>query len=255
MFRFSLSTNIFIGLGLGIFSSLADELPILDAQFAAKFESDKREYLQRHQVNSGNPDAFTNNAEALLGEVTARDLVSRATALANRWIERTESITTSNEEIGECVDRLLRKHFKVITDEDTTVALDLVRHQLPVITTDRYGINASGVTYTYGGLYCLDEKPAYTGRSGTSETHLCNYLFTELVFPNYPSNVEALAHAIIHESLHRVPASGKSFLGWPFEKYEAWPEMYARMSFEESLRNPDSYASFARDAAKCPDTP
>ncbi|MEE9287486.1 MAG: hypothetical protein V3W33_05375 [Gammaproteobacteria bacterium] len=274
---------------------LADGEPSLDAEFTIKFDAAKRTYLQQRQDDLGTSPNSTDGHSAGVEKLSAHELIDEATAEANRWIDKALAVTSPNETLSMCIDsinkhrsgtthyeaiwecaewlyknqpvttpreassecaeELLQKHFKAITTADMTVANYWVHNQLPLIKTHRYGINSNDVTYTYGGFFCLDDKPAYTAKSGTSNTHLCDYLFKEYVFPDYPSDVDALAHTLIHESLHRVPPAQKRLLGWPFERYEAWSEKYARMSFEESLRNPDSYASFIRDAHRCPDTP
>ena len=172
-----------------------------------------------------------------------------ATAEANRWIDATLlKLPPSVASASSCMDALLIQHFNATSPSDKKLAASEAVKHLTGVKNDKYGINSTNAVYGIGGYGCTElvfgKSSGYTRKFQSTTTQFCPEVWTD-TFSEYPS-LNALTRTIIHEALHR--------LRWWLDKgiIDDKPVAYKQLTVAQTTTNPDTYAMFAMEAAKCP---
>lgn len=242
-------------------------LPKLDDGFAANFEKQKITYADAEAASydpgttDGSPDRAATVRKIVadvreritkqLAGLTGEDLISSATALANRWIAVAfDQLKKPATEASPCVLAAFEKHFAAKSREEIVSATAEIRAMLTELRDGALGINSTEVTYECGG-WCYG-NPAETGNVRSSITTLCDAVWSS-VFDDYcgsPRKYNALALVLLHEGLHRT--SWWRFKHTTGETYVGTPE-YAALNLKGHIAEADSYAYFAQAIAACDD--
>lgn len=210
--------------------------PRLTDDFEAKFDAFRKEYLRSVDYDPSNPYKAKFWQPVL--QLTGRAAIDQGTDLANTWIDRVLGMLEADD-VNACVKDLLETSFSISDAGEFRDVKQRVAEALKDVRDGRLGINSSEVTYDSDGWRCSGSY-GYTGKVLKGETVICQATWTD-TFAEYP-DVQMLSRTLIHESLHRQRT-------WPL-----WTDYglgHETLSQSTALRNPDTYAVFVQEAAKC----